>query len=594
MKNSFILILFMLISSMAMATLTPALKQSKYRWRNNNGDEATATWKAAENTAITLTDAHETFRLRTEYYCTNAASNVDHFVSYSKDGGTTWTTVTASDTNDFMMTNSTLVAHGTSTTNQLGTGTGGTFAAGKVVSQNNPSMTMPIAASGRIEMEWVIKPTLFTQNSTTYLFENRSINTTGTRAVLNTNFNCTMPVLTLPSSINRCGPGTVELSGTLNTSGGSIIWRTAPTGGTILGTGTTITSPSYNAGTIVYARGTKDGCTTASQVVNITINSKPSVNLGHDLDTCLFAAQTIMLNAGPQPAGTNVVWDNNSTNLQRQIDQSGTYHVLVTSANGCKAEDTIKVLMREKPVVDLSKDGNSICLGISKVLDAGAGGQNGGSYYWNTGELTQSISVNNPGTYIALVTASNTCSTSDTIEVVANGNAPTITGLQAMAQGGSTFKFTAVNPQYVTSYLWDFGDGSAPSTSPNPMYSYANNGLFNAKLKISSTCADVWDSIQVNIFGVGINDPKADDRLLNIYPNPNVDGKLHIEAQGDVSIESVSMINLSGQEVSRFDILDKGQRKHSIVLPASLSGGLYHLVIKTDKGMILKKINLLR
>ncbi|WP_289035475.1 T9SS type A sorting domain-containing protein [uncultured Flavobacterium sp.] len=443
-------------------------------------------------------------------------------------------------------------------------------------------------------MEWVIKPTLFTQNSTTYLFENRSINTTGTRAVLNTNFNCTMPALTLPSSIGRCGPGTVELSGSLNTTGGSIIWRTAPTGGTILGTGLSITSPAYTANTIVYARGTKDGCTTASQAVNVSINSKPVVNLGHDLDTCLFAAQTIMLNAGPQPAGTNVVWDNNSTNLQRQVDQSGTYYVLVTSANGCKAEDTIKVLMREKPVVNLSKDGNSICLGISKILDAGTGGQNGGSYYWNTGELTQSISVNNPGTYIALVTASNTCSTSDTIEVVANGNAPSITGVQAMAQGGSTFKFTAVNPQYVTSYLWDFGDGSIPSTSPNPMYSYASNGLFNAKLKISSTCADVWDSIQVNIFGVGINDPKADERLLNVYPNPNVDGKLNIETQGEVSIESISMINLSGQEVSRFAIMDKGQTKHSIVLPASLSGGLYHLLIKTDKGMIVKKINLLR
>lgn len=593
MKNSFILLFLMLLSGIASATITPILEQSKYRWRNNNGNEATATWKAAENTPVTLTDANETLRLRTEYYSSFGGSSLGHSIAYSKDGGTTWRTVNESDTNDFKLTTSTVVSHGDPTTNQLGTSSGGTYAAGRVISQDNPAMGMTIGAEERMEMEWVIKPTLFVQNNTTYLFENRSVNVTSMQAVLNTNFNCTMPVLTLPASIERCGNGTVTLAGNLNTSGGAIIWRSAATGGTLLGIGTSVLSPTYTGNTTVYAKGTKDGCTTNSQAVNIVIKSNPVVDLGHDLDTCTFAAQPMTLDAGPQPAGTGFIWEDNSTAAQRQVNQSGTYSVRITGPNGCQAEDTINITMREKPEVDLDKDDNSLCIGHSKVLDAGPGGQNGGSYYWNTGDLSQLITVHNPGTYIAQVTASNNCTNSDTIEIIANGYAPEVGGVLAIAQGGSTFKFTAVDPEHVLSYNWDFGDGAGFSTDPAPAYTYNGNGVFNARLKISSSCADAWDSIQVHIIGVGINDPDADSRLCNVYPNPSRDGHLNIEVIGNTNIENIVLINLSGQELAHFEG-NKGQSKYNIILPATLSSGLYHLLIKTGKGMVVKQVNLLR
>ncbi len=593
MKNSFILLFLMLLNGIASATITPILEQSKYRWRNNNGNEATATWKAAENTPITLTDANETLRLRTEYYSSFGSSSLGHFIAYSKDGGTTWRAVNESDTNDFKLTASTVVSHGDLTTNQLGTSSGGTYAAGRVISQDNPSMAMTVGAEGRMEMEWVIKPTLFVQNNTTYLFESRSVNATYMQAVLNTNFNCSMPVLTLPPSIERCGNGTVTLTGNLNTSGGAIIWRSAATGGTLLGIGNSVLSPMYTANSTVYAKGTKDGCTTGSQAVNIVIKSNPVVNLGNDLDTCTFAAQPMTLDAGPQPAGTSFIWEDNSTTAQRLVNQSGNYSVRITGPNGCQAEDTIKITMREKPEVDLDKNDNSLCIGHSKVLDAGPGGQNGGSYYWNTGDQSQLITVHNPGTYIVQVAASNNCINSDTIEIVAGGYAPEMEGVLAIAQGGSTFKFAAVDPEHVLSYNWDFGDGTGFSTDPAPAYTYNGNGIFNARLKVSSSCADTWDSIQVNIIGVGINDPDANSRLFNVYPNPNRDGQLHIEVIGNAHIENMVLVNLSGQELGHFEG-NKGQSKYNISLPATLSNGFYHLLIKTDKGMVVKKINLLR
>lgn len=55
-------------------------------------------------------------------------------------------------------------------------------------------------------------------------------------------------------------------------------------------------------------------------------------------------------------------------------------------------------------------------------------------------------------------------------------------------------------------YVWDFGDGSAVSTTTNPVHTYTANGTYNVKLKATSTCAPTQDSITKNAYVV-INAP---------------------------------------------------------------------------------------
>ena len=64
MKKLLILVIFLT----AYTNIFAFLSQSNWRWRNDDGNETTATWKANENTSATLTTRGEVWRLRVEVY----------------------------------------------------------------------------------------------------------------------------------------------------------------------------------------------------------------------------------------------------------------------------------------------------------------------------------------------------------------------------------------------------------------------------------------------------------------------------------------------------------------------------------------------
>jgi len=85
-----------------------------------------------------------------------------------------------------------------------------------------------------------------------------------------------------------------------------------------------------------------------------------------------------------------------------------------TDGFGCPSNITVDIVVNYNPVVDLGPD---IITGAGFVaLDAG---NTGSSYLWNDNSLltTQSIFVNNNGTYYVEVTDANGCFGSDTINV---------------------------------------------------------------------------------------------------------------------------------------------------------------------------------
>lgn len=58
-------------------------------------------------------------------------------------------------------------------------------------------------------------------------------------------------------------------------------------------------------------------------------------------------------------------------------------------------------------------------------------------------------------------------------------------------------------------YSWDFGDGSALSTSLNPVHTYTANGTYNVKLVATSSCAATPDSIIKNNYIVISSPPSS-------------------------------------------------------------------------------------
>lgn len=592
MKKLLTLLMLLCISGAVWATPLPSLKQSKYRWRNNNGNEVSATWKAAENTAITLTVMNETLRFRGEYYCTGAASSVGHYLSYSKNGGTTWTEINESATNDFILLTTTEVTHGANTTNQLGTATGGTFAAGKIISQNTPSMGMTLAAGTRTEIEWVIKPTASVQNNTTYLFENRTINTTGVQGQLTTNFPCAVPVVTVAPTLRRCGPGTLQLSATASPATSTITWWTAATGGTNIGTGATITSPVYTANTTVYVQAQNASCVSARSAVNITIEEVPITIDIADGSHCINDGALELNTVPAYPNTYTYLWNTGAATAAVQAGLSyGTpvkYWVQVTSPNGCVQSDTALITLNPIPKVDLGND-TTVCDNTVLSLDA----KNPGStYLWNTGEQTQMIEVSPVATFSVEVTNIYHCSAEDEIFIDA---------FEPAAVSGFTFvprfdieagkiDFAPLNPVSIETYHWDFGNGHT-SDAMNASHTYANSGVYQVTLSVSNDCGTMDTSLTVNVDRftgiVTVDDPVQ----LNLYPVP-AQHILNIQSPAaDVSIRSVSIVNMSGQELVRAVDLNK---QHFVQDISMLAEGHYFVRIKTNKGDRVKKISIVK
>jgi hypothetical protein len=166
MKRLLLSLLFLLFVTQMFASL----RQTKYRWRNDDGNEATATWKAAENAPITVTDTSR-LRLRLELNNDNTLAEfsiVENTLEYSSDNGTTWTVMNNSSGQAFAYTTSANVTNGQVTTNQMGATTFGTFVAGHVIAGTAGASSMNLNDAERTELEWVIKPTLDALPNTTY------------------------------------------------------------------------------------------------------------------------------------------------------------------------------------------------------------------------------------------------------------------------------------------------------------------------------------------------------------------------------------------------------------------------------------------
>lgn len=83
---------------------------------------------------------------------------------------------------------------------------------------------------------------------------------------------------------------------------------------------------------------TFNACQIVNNSVNVKINALPNVNLGNDTTVC--NSPSLTLDAG---IGSTFKWQDNTINRTLIARQSGSYAVTVTSIDGCRASDSIKL-----------------------------------------------------------------------------------------------------------------------------------------------------------------------------------------------------------------------------------------------------------
>ena len=162
----------------------------------------------------------------------------------------------------------------------------------------------------------------------------------------------------------------------------------------------------YNVKLIVY----KIDCSGLNDTINHTIwITDKSDFLGPDTSTC--GSIPVQLGIANIPEA-NYLWNTGET--RNEINSSGTgEYWMEIELNGCTIDDTINVFPKTPPILNIGPD-TTIC--AYKPIVLRAGNINGANYLWSTGETSNSISINNTGTYYVTVRETN-CISSDTILV---------------------------------------------------------------------------------------------------------------------------------------------------------------------------------
>ena len=229
---------------------------------------------------------------------------------------------------------------------------------------------------------------------------------------------------------------------TLNATGGvNYTWN--PGGVT---TGTISVSPSNDTTYTVIVTDI-NGCS-AIDSVNINVQPLPVATVSPDQTICngvsvtLTASGGVSYNWNPTGSITGTITVSPSTTT--------TYAVDVIDSNGCQATAFVNVIVNNNPVINLPA-GVFTCNGINVTLDPGSGGT---SYSWNTGATTQTISVNQQGTYSVTVTNQWGCKATNSTTLTVGGGVINNSNNVSICEGQTS----TLNAGYPGSfYLWSTG-----------------------------------------------------------------------------------------------------------------------------------------
>ncbi|MBW7868419.1 MAG: gliding motility-associated C-terminal domain-containing protein [Brumimicrobium sp.] len=237
----------------------------------------------------------------------------------------------------------------------------------------------------------------------------------------------------------------------------------------------TVTPASNQTYTVT---GSQNGCTNTASV-NVTVNAKPTVNIGTKADVTCNGANNGTATATASGNGPfSYTWSPSGGNGAIASGLApGTYTVSVTDGNGCI--NTSSVVISQPTVLAVTTSATqSSCTSNTGTVTANPSGGNGGyTYSWNpSGQTTQTATNLGANTYTVTVTDSKGCTKTATANV-SNLASPSITlnNLQNVNCAGNSTGSIAVNASGGSgsyTYQWTPNVGSGASVTSLAAGSY--------------------------------------------------------------------------------------------------------------------------
>lgn len=365
-----------------------------------------------------------------------------------------------------------------------------------------------------------------------------------------------IPEVTSVTNANGCGNATLTLSAQGN---GTLHWFDAQTGGTELGTGNSYTNAfaetttvyvesqigseeTYNVGiannssATAYTQSQTRGltftvsqaltlvsvdvyCSQNNQSKTITITNSSSQTVHTSTHTLASGLNTLILNAELEPGTYNITTNvrytyRQTTSFPYTVDDVisitgqynytyGTqyyytfYNWVVKTGSTCTSERTpVTATISESGSIDLGEP--IIQCGGTATIDAGNGFN---SYTWSNGQTTQSITVNQSGTYT--VTASNgQCESTGSIVVTINP-VPSVT----ISENINTLTANATSGTGDYQYAWSTNETAQSITIDS-------NGNYCVTVTDNNNCS-VSECSNITLPDIDINISNAEHGSIN-------------------------------------------------------------------------------
>jgi hypothetical protein len=237
------------------------------------------------------------------------------------------------------------------------------------------------------------------------------------------------------------------------------------------------------------------------------------------------------------------------------------------------------------PVVNLGND-TSICNGATLTLNAGNAGA---IYLWDDASTVQTRDVTTAGNFYVAITDVNGCTAADSVNVAII--APPIGSINITSNSNGAYTFTVSNAQNVIASTWNFGDQTTGAGSP-VQHTYTANGDYTITLNLIGECGDTVTITQTHNVGtvLGINQLSLSNDELMLYPNPTR-ATLNITNKSGLDMKKISAYNILGQLVHQAQANSKDNHQMNI---SGFASGVYTLKIETEKGIVVRKFEVLQ
>jgi PKD repeat protein len=344
-----------------------------------------------------------------------------------------------------------------------------------------------------------------------------------------------------------------------------------------------------------------------------------SVGYGYFWNTSIGSGLTSTWNFGDGSTGTSV------GDITHLYASPGTYYVCLTVNNF-----TTTCTATFCDSITIAPSSTGACMGIvnaSFTESETAGTINftnvpsGSSpvYFWDFGDGTNSSVAGSTshtyatnGTYPVCLTVYETGSGTDSCQYCTNvtvtGASPACSLTMNVVQDSSNlfnyFVYYTASTPGATTYLWDFGDGTA-STLPYPSHTYLTTSPVVVCLTISdgllctvTSCDSITPGLMMSstftinaVNPLGISENENAITSLDNYPNPFSDFTTINYVINKEAHVSMNVIDLLGNTIAELENGNKASGEYTATWnPENIAEGMYLLQLKVNNNISTKKI----